>query len=42
MFPLGSVSNEVGYVEPKPGIPAPPSYVAQLIAYMRREGVRFC
>ncbi|HEX9105421.1 MAG TPA: metal ABC transporter substrate-binding protein [Polyangia bacterium] len=31
---------EVGYVEPKPGIPAPPSHIAALIAFMRREGVK--
>ena len=32
--------HEVGYVEPKPGIPAPPSHIAQLIGFMRREGVK--
>jgi zinc/manganese transport system substrate-binding protein len=32
--------QEVGYVEPKPGIPAPPSHIAQLIGVMRREGVK--
>lgn len=32
--------QEVGYVEPKPGIPAPPSHIAQLIGFMRREGVK--
>ena len=32
--------QEVGYVEPKPGIPAPPSHIAQLIGLMRREGVK--
>ena len=32
--------QEVGYVEPKPGIPAPPSHIAALIAFMRREGVK--
>ena len=32
--------NEIGYVEPKPGIPAPPSYVAQLIGTIRRDGVK--
>ena len=32
--------REVGYVEPKPGIPAPPSHIAQLIGLMRREGVK--
>jgi zinc/manganese transport system substrate-binding protein len=31
--------QEVGYVEPKPGIPAPPSHIAQLIGLMRKEGV---
>ncbi len=32
--------KEVGYVEPKPGIPAPPSHIAQLIGFMQREGVK--
>ncbi len=32
--------EEVGYVEPKPGIPAPPSHIAQLIALIRQQGVR--
>jgi zinc/manganese transport system substrate-binding protein len=32
--------NEVGYVEPKPGIPAPPSHIAQLIGLIRRDGVK--
>jgi zinc/manganese transport system substrate-binding protein len=32
--------QEVGYVEPKPGIPAPPSHIAQLIGLMQREGVK--
>lgn len=32
--------QEVGYVEPKPGIPAPPSHIAQLIGLMRREDVK--
>ena len=32
--------QEVGYVEPKPGIPAPPSHIAQLIGLMRRENVK--
>jgi zinc/manganese transport system substrate-binding protein len=32
--------QEVGYVEPKPGIPAPPSHIAQLIGLMRREAVK--
>ncbi len=32
--------QEVGYVEPKPGIPAPPSHIAALINFMRREGVK--
>jgi zinc/manganese transport system substrate-binding protein len=31
---------EIGYVEPKPGIPAPPSHIAALIALMRREGAQ--
>jgi zinc/manganese transport system substrate-binding protein len=31
---------EVGYVEPKPGIPAPPSHIAQLIGLMRRDNVK--
>lgn len=31
--------QEVGYVEPKPGIPAPPSHIAQLIGLMRKEGI---
>jgi zinc/manganese transport system substrate-binding protein len=32
--------QEMGYVEPKPGIPAPPSHIAQLIGFMQREGVK--
>jgi zinc/manganese transport system substrate-binding protein len=32
--------QEVGYVEPKPGIPAPPSHIAWLIGLMRRESVK--
>jgi zinc/manganese transport system substrate-binding protein len=32
--------QEVGYVEPKPGIPAPPSHIAWLIGLMRREAVK--
>ena len=32
--------QELGYVEPKPGIPAPPSHIASLITFMRREGVK--
>lgn len=32
--------QEVGYVEPKPGIPAPPSHIASLINMMRRDGVK--
>ncbi|HVR60279.1 MAG TPA: metal ABC transporter substrate-binding protein [Polyangia bacterium] len=32
--------EEVGYVEPKPGIPAPPSHIAQLIGAMKRDGVK--
>lgn len=31
---------EVGYIEPKPGIPPPMSHVAQLVGMMRREGVK--
>jgi zinc/manganese transport system substrate-binding protein len=31
--------QEAGYVEPKPGIPAPPSHIAQLIGLMRKEGI---
>jgi zinc/manganese transport system substrate-binding protein len=30
----------VGYVEPRPGIPAPPSHVLALIQEMRRQGVK--
>ena len=30
----------IGYVEPKPGIPAPPSHIIQLIADMQRQGVK--
>jgi zinc/manganese transport system substrate-binding protein len=32
--------EEIGYVEPKPGIPAPPSHIAALIGVMKRNGVR--
>jgi zinc/manganese transport system substrate-binding protein len=32
--------TEVGYVEPKPGIPAPPSHIAQLIGVIRSGGVK--
>ncbi|HWE29286.1 MAG TPA: metal ABC transporter substrate-binding protein [Polyangia bacterium] len=32
--------QEIGYIEPKPGIPAPPSHIASLIAFMRREGAK--
>ena len=32
--------QEVGTVEPKPGIPAPPSHIAQLIGMMRRDGIK--
>jgi zinc/manganese transport system substrate-binding protein len=32
--------QEVGYVEPKPGIPAPPSHIAELIGLMRKDGVK--
>ena len=31
---------EVGYVEPKPGIPPSPSHIAQLIGFMLREHVK--
>lgn len=31
---------EVGYLEPKPGIPPSPSHIAELIAQMVREGVK--
>ena len=31
---------EVDYVEPKPGIPAPPSHIAQLIGLMRAQGIK--
>jgi ABC-type Zn uptake system ZnuABC Zn-binding protein ZnuA len=30
---------EMGYVEPKPGVPPSPQHLANLIAYMKREGV---
>jgi ABC-type Zn uptake system ZnuABC Zn-binding protein ZnuA len=30
----------IGYVEPKPGIPAPPVHIIQLIGEMQRQGVR--
>ncbi|MBI5478603.1 MAG: zinc ABC transporter substrate-binding protein, partial [Deltaproteobacteria bacterium] len=32
--------HEVGYVEPKPGVPPSPQHLANLIALMKREGVR--
>ncbi|HXT72153.1 MAG TPA: metal ABC transporter substrate-binding protein [Vicinamibacterales bacterium] len=32
--------NVIGYVEPKPGIPAPPSHIIQLIDEMQRQGVK--
>ena len=32
--------NVIGYVEPKPGIPAPPSHIIQLIDEMTRQGVK--
>lgn len=32
--------QEVGYVEPKPGIPAPPSHIAQLIGLMRKDAIK--
>ena len=31
---------EVGYLEPKPGIPPSPSHIAQLIGVMQRQGVK--
>jgi zinc/manganese transport system substrate-binding protein len=31
---------EVDYVEPKPGIPAPPSHIAHLIGLMRAQGIK--
>jgi ABC-type Zn uptake system ZnuABC Zn-binding protein ZnuA len=31
---------EVGYLEPKPGIPPSPSHVAALISMMRQDGVK--
>jgi ABC-type Zn uptake system ZnuABC Zn-binding protein ZnuA len=30
----------IGYVEPKPGIPAPPSHIIQLVEEMKRHGAR--
>jgi ABC-type Zn uptake system ZnuABC Zn-binding protein ZnuA len=32
--------NVIGYVEPKPGIPAPPAHIIQLIDEMQRQGVK--
>jgi len=32
--------NVMGYVEPKPGIPAPPQHIIDLIADMKRDGVK--
>jgi len=32
--------NVMGYVEPKPGIPAPPAHIIQLIEEMKRQGVK--
>src|SRR5581483_7348790 len=32
--------EEIGYVEPKPGIPAPPSHIAWLIGLIQREHVK--
>ncbi len=32
--------EEIGYVEPKPGIPPAPSHIAQLIGQMRKQQVR--
>ena len=31
--------TEVGYIEPKPGVPPSPQHLANLIALMKREGV---
>jgi zinc/manganese transport system substrate-binding protein len=33
--------QEVGYIEPKPGVPPSTQHTAQLIALMRKQGVRF-
>jgi ABC-type Zn uptake system ZnuABC Zn-binding protein ZnuA len=30
----------VGYVEPRPGIPAPPSHIIELVDEMKRQGVK--
>jgi zinc/manganese transport system substrate-binding protein len=32
--------EEIGYIEPKPGIPPPLSHVAQLVSQMRAQGVK--
>jgi zinc/manganese transport system substrate-binding protein len=32
--------QEIGYLEPKPGIPPPPSHIAGLIGRMRTDGVK--
>jgi len=32
--------REAGYIEPKPGVPAPPSHIAELIGLMRRNGIK--
>jgi ABC-type Zn uptake system ZnuABC Zn-binding protein ZnuA len=32
--------NVIGYVEPKPGIPAPPAHIIDLIAEMKRQQVK--
>ena len=32
--------NVIGYVEPKPGIPAPPSHIIQLIEEMKKQNVK--
>jgi ABC-type Zn uptake system ZnuABC Zn-binding protein ZnuA len=32
--------NVIGYVEPKPGIPAPPAHIIQLIEEMKRQNVK--
>jgi len=30
----------IGYVEPRPGIPAPPSHIIELVAEMKRQGAK--
>ena len=32
--------NVIGYVEPKPGVPAPPQHIIELIAEMKRQGAK--